>query len=291
MNRLFNCMKTWRNIKVLVELLGIAAFVLAFLLVTVYLQWKTVRADLLLQLKSELKSDQVRVLQVYWRGRDESFSERNSQRLIVDPSINDYYVTLPPLSSIDSLRIDPINSATPVTISKAELLFPRNKHIDLLTAWTPDIFLQTNQLAIQKVNNAMVMQSLGDDPFFVISFPYLKEASYSWEYLLAGGVISTILLFIILNQRLLKGGKQSATLQVKLPINSTLNVPERLLDQFTEKRKSGLYIRREERNGEIFYFIDISQIDHKDMLLITRRVKELNAEASLIFQYNRPYDV
>ena len=287
MNRLFNCMKPWRNIKVLVELLGIAAFVLTFLLVTVYLQWKTVRADLLL----ELKSDQVGVLQVYWSGRDESFSERNSQRLIVDPSINDYYVTLPPLSSIDSLRIDPINSATPVTISKAELLFPRNKHIDLLTAWTPDIFLQTNQLAIQKVNNAMVMQSLGDDPFFVISFPYLKEASYSWEYLLAGGVISTILLFIILNQRLLKGGKQSATLQVKLPINSKLNIPERILDQFTEKRQSGLYIRREKRNSEIFYFIDISQIDQKNVLLITRRVKELNSEASLTFQYNRPYDV
>ena len=280
-------MKPWRNIKILVELLGIAAFILTFLLVTVYLQWKTVRADLLL----ELKSDQVGVLQVYWRGRDESFSERNSQRLIVKPSINDYFVTLPPLSSIDSLRIDPIDSSASVTISKAELLFPRNKHINLLTDWTPDIFLQTNQLAIQRVNNAIVMQSLGDDPFFVISFPYLREASYSWGYLLAGGVISTILLFIILNQRLLKGGKQSATLQVKLPINSTLNIPNRLLDHFTEKRQSGLHIRREERNGEIFYFIDISQIDQKDVLLITRRVKKLNSKASLIFQYNRPYDV
>ncbi len=289
MNRLFNCMKTWRNIEGLVELLGIAVFVLTFLLVTVYLQWKTVRADLLL----ELKSDQVGVLQVYWRGRYEIFSELNSQRLVVKPSINvnDYYVTLPPLSSIDSLRIDPIDSVTPVTISKAELLFPRNKHIDLLTDWTPDTFLQTNQLAIQKVNNAMVMQSLGGDPFFVISFPYLREASYSWEYLLAGGVISTILLFIILNQRLLKGGKQSATLQVKLPTNSTLNVPERLLTQFAEKRKSGLYIRREERNREIFYFINILQIDQKDVLLIIKRVKELNSKASLIFQYNRPYDV
>ena len=276
-------MKSWLNIFSGVEFVGILFSGFSFVLFVAYMQYHTMGAELYL----ELESDQQGVLQVYWRQASENYSEKNSNKIAIGTSATKYSISIPTLINIDYLRIDPIDKSASLKIKAVKLQFPRVEAVDLLVHIdNPDI-TQLHLLELHRQDGEMLISALEDDANFVLHLPFADYIDCEWQQLLTGMIFVTMLLSLILSQKLLNGRKGMGVLQVTFPVKTLLQLPVNL-GAFCDVHPR---IVKNEQQDESRYILKIIHIEPHQVGRLIQSVKRENSEAVIRFQYNRSCEV
>lgn len=143
-----------------------------------------------------------------------AYSEENSKRSeLVENKINRIKITLP-RTSIDHVRIDPLNDVGEIFITKIEFrnfLFKKIYTPKDLVAYSKPISMIDK---FEVINSGLIIHSTGNDPVFELK---INKASYTYQFIVFSIVsilISTVLFFFILKLPLIKMPKISSRLYI-----------------------------------------------------------------------------
>lgn len=280
--------KTERE-KQLKELSGYLAVVVLFLMFNFFIM---IKLNYPVQIQLTIETEMPSKFQMYWRSAGKGYEERKSVQIKIYPGQTEYTLSIASYASFDWLRIDPVNSENPVTIKGLKLrhnlykplvIFPREQALDLRNSYDLGSIHQSREVGLS-------LKPSGKDPHFefTVAASLKKSILYSFIFLV---FLATILLFLLLNQRLLKGSKKAASVQMTIPIHESRDSKTNILT-VARKYCSGSQLvslkSKQESDKVIVYFPTMTT----GMLIdFVNEVKKKYQTAQCRIQYNRSGEV
>jgi len=271
----------------LFEILGYVVVVFVFILFNLYLAVKISNVHVDLTIESAENGN----FQIYWRQKNKPYKEKDSVVVKITPDQNNYSFMIPSFANFNLLRIDPINKKEPVSLKSLILkhklfntvpLFPQEKEI---------VMMNQNQLKIikQSKENGIYIVPEDIDPFFEIAVSSSLQTYVIYMFLIMT-FAGTFLLYILFNQSLLKGKRQSATLLVTFPENEKSSRSQ--IFKIVRKHCSAGKLRSIQSYGKSVKFIfDFPKLTEQNLTGIIKEVKELSHLNQCHVQYNRSGEV
>ncbi len=263
------------------ELIAILSIILAFVMLTIFLQYHTARFVLHL----ELESDQPGKLTVFWKKQDEPYSIKKSRKSDIQQGTStSIKLNLPPLSQIDYITVFPIDRAAILKLTKAVLTYDGREHTDFLS--NNRLPALENQHLLHFISNrgkVISIESLEKDSYFEIPVSIRVNFIFKWIYWVYGSILLTLLFYFLLNQRLLKGSQSSGFLQITLPAGHLPQLPKAVCSAIN----SNTFFRTKKVDEICIYHLSVMDIKPQNVLRLVALIRESNPEAEIRFQYNR----
>jgi hypothetical protein len=275
----------------LFELSGYILLVFLFLLFNFYLasQLSYTTGELVIE------TDQPGNFQVYWRKDNKPYKEKKSVIFKTHPDQLNYSFEIASFATFDWLRIDPVNSENHIRIGKLSFhhkifpsinLFPRNKEIKLARITQLQVIEQDDVEGIQLI-------STGSDPHFEINvLSLLMSVIMPYLFLFVFfNFVGAILIYLILNQTLLKGKQSTATVVMAIPDTVTDSSKEQLIEINTKFCPGSRLVSVHRRPGSDKYVFTFPGIANSTLAPFLQEVKKTSQLIQYRVHYNRSGEV
>jgi len=275
----------------LFELSGYIFLVFLFLFFNLYL------ASRLSYTTGELviETDQPGKFQVYWRKDNKPYEEKKSVIFKTHPDQLNYSFKIASFATFDWLRIDPVTSANHIQIRRLSLhskifpsvnLFPCNKDIKLAGITQLQVIEQDDVEGIQLI-------STGNDPHFEINILSLLMSVitfhlFSFVFL---NFVGAMLIYILLNQTMLKGKQSTATVVMTIPDTVADSSKEQLFEISKKNCPTSRLISVHRQPGSDKYVFNFPSISDSTLVLFLREVKKMSQLIQYRVHYNRSGEV
>ena len=180
----------------------------------------TAKTDVSLHIQTETSG----VLQIYWRSRTQGFTENQSASIRLEPHIKSYQLRIPAPSLFSFLRIDPLNRSGRMAIDS--ITFDQSFHFPAMIDFQQVLVNQSERSELAAVtltsDKGVSFTTSGNDSWFVVQPVFTPRFSLLLWYLVASLGIGTGL-FVLLNQRTLKGAKKGGSLWLEHPLHDDVS--------------------------------------------------------------------
>ncbi len=250
-----------------------------FVLFSLFCQFRTAGPDLLV----EIEAAEMDEFKVYWRAADGHFQERDSWSTEMEGAETTVVsLTLPHLGQARYLRIDPGTIPGTSIVRQARLSYGQNNVRDLLPVIGSAALVRTNDLTIESHGDQLHLISSGDDPYFEILKPIDRSLVLRWQLTVPAALLMLAILYLALNQRLLRGSRHNGTLQVALPTDKQLIIPPDIFQTYRLRHQEVERFRETTR-----YRFSVARIAPQDIAHLIAWCKQYNHAADVHFQYRR----
>lgn len=262
------------------ELAFILLFCSSFGFASIAVQYHTASTELHITAKS-LRTG---IFQIYWSDTKGVYTEQQSKKRQISTFDENLVFPMTFKGKITSIRIDPLKDKGRVSITSAVLYQPFKKPVDLFQDLNGDMLIPLQQGQVSRKDNSIVLRSEGNDPAFELPVNISSITAIGSILIIAASLIVSLVLYLLLNQRLLKGNKRAGTLSITLENSLPLVIPTSLSNIEGCLTHSGRETHRR-------YVFPINDTDNGAVSTLIAEVIRSNPRASAVFHYNRTGEV
>ena len=239
-----------------------------------------------------LETEQQDHFQIFWRKDHEPYEEKKSILIKTHPARTTYSFKIASLAQFKWLRVDPVRIEQAVRIRKLYLKHNLYRPLSVFPQETQVNLLNTHQLGAVQQNReeGLYIVPEGTDPFFELNIESSmnKTIFYSFIVITFAG---TVILYILLNQTLLKGTRRAATVLLIVPKSDKSTSKTDLLQivrkYCPQKSLKSVHIQPESEK----YVFNFPIMRNRSLTAFLKEVKTLSPLIQYRIQYNRSGEV
>lgn len=160
-----------------------------------------------------IRSDTAGILQIFWRLPSEDYSEKKAVSVKIEPGVHRYELKIPSLLGFSFLRIDPLDKPGRMVIKK--LVFSQSFYHPTPYDFQSLPHRKDEASGLADLSYApeagFSFASTGNDPWFIVHPEIRYNFNTIFLWLLSSPIAGSIL-FVLLNQRILRGKKSDGLL-------------------------------------------------------------------------------